>query len=334
MNFRSIGDLDQCIVSNLHKIPHDVDLIVGIPRSGMLAASILALYMNLPLTDLDGFLAGRMFNGGNRLEVRNGPSSVTECRKVLIVDDSVRSGQAMRAARRKIEKAQTIQDVIYLAVYATPDATGKVDIYLEICPLPRVFSWNVMHRDALKYVCMDIDGVLCRDPQPEENDDGPRYLEFLKTVEPMFLPTYPVGYLVTNRLEKYREATEAWLQEHNVVYGKLFMMDLPDKVARRASGAHALFKATVYRNTDANIFIESSRKQAGEIARLSGKPVLCIESQKLISPPGFYAGQLPSVTTATIVRKRKTSQKLRFAVMQIKSSIRKKLSICRKISWN
>ena len=38
-----------------HRVPHDVDLIVGIPRSGMLVASILSLKLNLPMTDLYAF---------------------------------------------------------------------------------------------------------------------------------------------------------------------------------------------------------------------------------------------------------------------------------------
>jgi len=37
---------------------------------------------------------------------------------------------------------------------------------------------------------------------------------------------------VTCRLEKYREETEAWLDEHGVTYDNLVMMDHPDMEAR------------------------------------------------------------------------------------------------------
>jgi uncharacterized HAD superfamily protein len=31
----------------------------------------------------------------------------------------------------------------------------------------------------LKKACFDIDGVLCADPLPEQNDDGEKYINFL-----------------------------------------------------------------------------------------------------------------------------------------------------------
>ena len=38
MNYRTISDLNQVILKRLHIIPRDIDLIVGIPRSGMFPA--------------------------------------------------------------------------------------------------------------------------------------------------------------------------------------------------------------------------------------------------------------------------------------------------------
>ena len=58
MHYRSVADLNEDIKANLHKIPEDVTLIVGVPRSGMLAANLIALYLNIPLTDIDNFIAG------------------------------------------------------------------------------------------------------------------------------------------------------------------------------------------------------------------------------------------------------------------------------------
>ncbi len=64
MNFRSIQDLNEAIVRGLPRIPRDVDLVVGIPRSGLLAGSILALHLNVPLTDLQGLIEGRTIQSG------------------------------------------------------------------------------------------------------------------------------------------------------------------------------------------------------------------------------------------------------------------------------
>ena len=43
MQLKTYNDLQKDIVGNLWKIPNDVDLIVGIPRSGILAASFIEI---------------------------------------------------------------------------------------------------------------------------------------------------------------------------------------------------------------------------------------------------------------------------------------------------
>ena len=57
MQIRSIADLAKTIRAQAHRIPAEVDLVVGIPRSGMLAASIIALAMNRNLLDLNSCLS-------------------------------------------------------------------------------------------------------------------------------------------------------------------------------------------------------------------------------------------------------------------------------------
>lgn len=291
MNFRTFSDLNRCIVTNLHRVPRNVQLVVGVPRSGLLAANLLALHLNLPLADLDGFLAGRMFESGHWRRSPNQPRSIAEMQTVLVVDDSIRSGTTLGAAREQVGQAHLPQRVLYGAIYATPEAIKKVDLYFEICCLPRMFEWNVMHHEDLKYACIDIDGVLCRDPAEEENDDGARYLQFLENAAPLIIPTQPVGFVVTCRLEKYRSETERWLQRYGVKYGELVMMDSPDRRARLASGAHGAFKAAVYRDTGALLFIESDRGQAVEIAAKARKPVFCVAHQEFIVPSCYPAVQ-------------------------------------------
>ena len=46
MNYRNIDDLNHCILQHLSILPRDFDLIVGVPRSGMFPANLLALYLN------------------------------------------------------------------------------------------------------------------------------------------------------------------------------------------------------------------------------------------------------------------------------------------------
>ena len=40
IEYRSIADMNNIIVKNLQKLPHDIDLVVGIPRSGLLPANL------------------------------------------------------------------------------------------------------------------------------------------------------------------------------------------------------------------------------------------------------------------------------------------------------
>lgn len=280
MNYRSVSALNRSVSDWIERMPRDWDLVVGIPRSGLLVANLLALHLNLPLADLDGYLAGRVLSSGRRLAER----TRQPVRKVLVVDDSVNTGGQIKQARQRINAASIGDKVSYAAAYVTSGAESQVDYYSEVIGSPRVFEWNLMHHSILLSSCLDIDGVLCRDPLETENDDGLQYARFLEKAEPRFLPSVPVGWLVTSRLEKYREPTEAWMKAHGINYRELIMLDLASKKERLRSGSHASHKSAAYLRTNADLFIESSLIQALEIAVLSGKPVYCVETSELVSP--------------------------------------------------
>jgi len=283
VNYRSIHDLSQDLLT--WELPPDIEVIVGIPRSGLLVASILSLHRNLPYTDLDGFLSGRMLSVGLTKKISEGCAGfLGKCRKALIIDDSCCSGREMGRVRQLLREAKPCHDVCFAAVYMNPGSERNVHFYRRLLPMPRLFEWNLLHTSTGTRGCWDIDGVLCRDPTPEENDDGPRYLQFISEVAARVRPSLPLGWIVTSRLEKYREATEAWLAKSGIAYDHLVMLDLPDKETRLAAKCHASFKASVYKEVAANIFVESAYSQAIEIARLSGKYTICFETQQCISP--------------------------------------------------
>ncbi len=289
MNYRSVSDLNHCIVANLHRLPRDIELVVGIPRSGVLAASLIALHRNLPLVDLDGFLEDRKWSGGERHELYCSTKD-PKATRALVVDDTVHRGNEMRRVKERIHAAGLGRHVVYACVYVAPQSQDKVDFWFEVIAPPRVFEWNLMHHSFLDDACVDIDGVLCRDPSPEENDDGPRYREFVASVEPLLIPTVRIGHLVTCRLEKYRDLTVSWLARHGVKYRKLVMMNYATKEERIAAGSHAQFKAQAYTRADGLLFIESDPGQAQEIAQVSGRPVFCLTTRNMFnpqSPPGF-----------------------------------------------
>ncbi|MEX1137664.1 MAG: phosphoribosyltransferase family protein [Balneolales bacterium] len=285
MEYRSFADLSNDITKNLYKLPVNVDLIVGIPRSGLLAGNLIALSLNIPLIDLDGFIENRKPSHGLSRETKARNFYPREAKHVLIVDDTILSGKSLAHAKNKIERASINQPMTYCTVYADPRNLDKVDVYLERLSSPRAFEWNIMHNHKLEHFCVDMDGVLCKDPTKDEMDDGPAYLSFLKNTQPLSLPSLKVGYLITSRPEEYRKETEAWLSKHNITYTKLYMPDLAGLKTHQKRNAQITFKTQVFKKyTGSRLFIESEQKQAMEIANITGKPVLCFSNQKLYTP--------------------------------------------------
>lgn len=284
MEYRSFADLAATIARNSYRLPGDIDLIVGIPRSGMLAANMLATHLNLPFLDLESFVAGldpyvgRTVRETMRVDGSHAPA------RVLVVDDSILSGESMIEVRERLAAAMPQADILYCAIYAAREDHPEIDLWLEVVGHPRIFQWNLMRHRRLGDACFDIDGVLCHDPAAEENDDGERYDAFLQNARPLHLPGVRVRHLVTSRLEKYRAQTEAWLRAHRVDYEQLWMLDVPSAEERRRLKMHAVHKARVYRKTNACLFVESEDRQAAEIADLSGRPVLSLEAHRMVWP--------------------------------------------------
>jgi uncharacterized HAD superfamily protein/hypoxanthine phosphoribosyltransferase len=278
MNFRNIADMNQIILRRLHILPRDFDLIVGIPRSGMLPANLLALYLNKPYTDIHSFKNGHIYKAGERSQFFDSK----DFKKILIVDDSIASGSAMTKSKELLKEVDPGFELSFCAVYIIPGKEQMVDYFFEIVPLPRYFQWNIFNHTTLDKACFDIDGVLCVDPLPEQNDDGAKYTDFVLNATPLYIPGSRIGTLVTSRLEKYRKETEHWLEKNNVKYNKLVMLDLPDMKARQRANNHARHKAESYKEPEYNLFVESSLSQALEINRITGKPVFCTENFEMI----------------------------------------------------
>lgn len=299
MNYRTISDLNQVILKRLYILPRDIDLIVGIPRSGMFPANLLALYLNLPVTDLGSFLNGHIYKAGERGRFID----IKQFKKILIIDDSIASGSAMLKCKEEVKPLEKMFDIKFGAIYVIPGKEYLVDYAFDIVPLPRYFQWNILNHSTLQKACVDIDGVLCVDPTTEQNDDGERYIDFLLHAKPLYIPGAKIGTLVTSRLEKYRKETETWLEKNNVKYNKLVMLDLPNKEARQKANCHASHKAKEYQAGSYALFIESSLSQAVEINQITHKPVLCTENFEMVfnSQSVFY--NIKSGQTMPFIRK-------------------------------
>lgn len=278
MRYVTITELSDIIRRNIWKIPHDIDLVVGVPRSGILPASMIALYLNANLGDIENLLEDRYFSIGR---TRRYMMKHQEIKKVLVVDDSVLSGGSMFEIQKKLEPLSSKYDITYLTPISSSHGTQYVDIYFEIIDEERIFEWNLFHHDSLTKACFDLDGVFCCDPKVD--DDGEQYIHFLETAKPLFIPTAPIGTIITCRLEKYRKQTEAWLSKYNINYKELVMLDMQTKAERLKWGKHGEYKGKYYKASDSNLFIESSYRQAQTIAKISHKDVICIETNSIIN---------------------------------------------------
>lgn len=241
---------------------------------------MIATHLQLPLADPRGFAMG-IVNGRSNTEARQG-------RRVLLVDDSCNKGDAMRRAIKQLPRGTKVTRLAVYGPYQLEKPEEACDIWLEVVGGPRVFAWNLWKHIRLPRWGFDFDGVLCRDPENHENDDGERYMDFLYRAEPLFLPARPLGHIVTGRLERYRAQTEAWLHRYGIQFESLKMMPYANKAERMAAmhggGGRGGWKAREAKRLGVELFIESSPKQAGIIAREAGIPVWCTATQSAFHP--------------------------------------------------
>ena len=279
VNLRSYGDLSSTIRNVSLVDPNDFDLIVGIPRSGLLVGLMLGMAWRKPVTDLDGLSERRVLKNGSTTE--NLPQlSVdfdVESLRILLVDDSCHTGSSLMNAKSKVLKSLPDCVLKSLCVYVSPRSKLAPDYFYEVLKPHHVFEWNFGRNMVLEQACLDIDGVLCPDPPVCETRDPDAYGQYLGNA-PILLKTHrEIKFLVTNRLECWRDQTEKWLARNDIQYQHLIMHPA-STVEERALRDPAWHKSRVYSNCDALLFVESEPGQAEEIFIRTGKPVLCFES--------------------------------------------------------
>lgn len=282
MKYRSISDMASLIRENLHLVPEDVDLIVGVPRSGILPAITIALLLNLRYADLDNLCEGRLSGTGSTKPGSRLIADLREAKHVLVIDDSLNRGYAMKEVRARLAQAGVGAKVSLCAIYVVPGGEAEVDVAFEVVPLPRIFEWNLPHHLYMQRTCMSIEGVLCRSPLPAEGAGAAAYARFLDETQPLMRPTQRIACLLSAQSEQHRAEVEAWLARHGILHERLVMLDLPAD-----PGGAALVKARFYGASPHMLFIEGDDEQSAAIAQISGKPVLSMERQDIVSPAAW-----------------------------------------------
>ena len=269
----------------MYKIPHDVDIVVGIPRSGMIPAAIISENLNIPLIDIYSFCNGNIngFGGGRYAsfgkKIKSG--------KVLVVDDTVWSGNSKKEAKELLKKYEGQFTFIYLVPYLEGPAEDQIDIFLEdVRPYTHNFStcvlyeWNLFNHYKVTNSIFDMDGVLCVDPPDERNTK--EYEEYIQNATPLVLPTPTIKSIVTYRLDKYRDITVNWLIKNNIKCANLVMFKANSWDERNSFCVPpSMFKAQFYQSSDAELFIESETDQAEQIYAITHKPVYCYKNNTM-----------------------------------------------------
>lgn len=282
MNFISYSQFYKDIASFEKQLPK-FDAVCGVPRSGLIPAAYIALRRNIRLVDLSALLqnsgesiANAYMRQSNPIIKYNKPFG----NKLLIVDDST-SDESVTFSELREKLKDTSLDITYGVVYRTSEKS-KTDLYLRDVAQPRLFEWNIWRNRKLEKILCDMDGVLCEDWKTIENDNDEAFANHVINAKPLYIPEWPIIAVVTSRLERYRKATEAWLQKYEVKYTKLIMHPAETPEVRRKLNDHAERKALAYKqNADSLLFIESDKNQAKKIHALTRKPVLCTDTMSL-----------------------------------------------------
>ncbi len=268
MNFKSIADMSKDVKEKLlMKLPRDISVVYGVPRSGLLPASIIAtaLGADLAVVGSDSVSGSRSSSFINK--VNEG--------RALVVDDTMYRGGAMRKALSVLGKKCST-----CVVYVSPESKHLVDYFAEVLPGPRFFEWNFNGIKATEGFVFDMDGVICEDPRVFD-DDGPEYQKEIATgVRPKYIPQVKIKAICTNRIERWRPETEAWLKRNNVSYGELIMQPYKTAEERRKKSSPSVMKSE-YFGKNGSVFVESHDRHASKISELTKKPVLSIESMRL-----------------------------------------------------
>ncbi len=250
----------------IKSLPPDFDIVVGIPRTGLLTASIVAVEFGKPLSTPDLIVEGRYW-----LTKRIKNNLNLQSARILIVDDSIGEGETIRETVEYIRKYLPEASTEVAVTYVFPPSTEKsVDYYFKaFTDRQPIWRRGLAHGKYGVPIAFGIDGVLCEEPPADKKD----YMIFIETAKPYKIPAYEIDFIITGRNELFRETTEKWLRENNVQYRELLMNSENENTVD--------FKSRMIRIKKPHLYVESSPSEALAIHRKTGCRILCIGNEKL-----------------------------------------------------
>ena len=279
INWVTNAQLCDIIRNNLWKLPRDIDGIICVPRGGLFVGSIIAEFLHKPLYTPTSFLEGNTL--GNGLALSN---TRTNFNKYLVIDDSTSSGNSFKNIQQLF--LDRSEQFIYVAAIGAKQDMPYCDIILDCVEEFRLFELNFFRSSWVCHCIFDIDGVLCKDPQPGIDLDEEKYINHLNNVEPLYLPQFPILSLCSHRLMKYASQTQQWLKKYNIEYNMLYLLDfnsIEEKLEKINSPELLNMKSWVYKQyPNALMFVESNFEEAKRIFQNTNRPILCIEKNIIL----------------------------------------------------
>ena len=266
-----VGDCIDLLIPKISQMK--ISGIVGVPRSGMLVSSICATSLNLPLYTLSQgkiVLCNSISEfGGSRMS-----DHVPNSGKLLVLDDTAFGGFTLEKIKTSLGN-----DYYYGALYARSQIIEKVDIFGKELEKPHLLEWHFFNSPHTENTLFDLDGVFSPNVPMSCCADNDKYEEYLSNVEPFYhrLPkTHKLKAIVTGRLDKFRKITEEWLEKYNIEYEDLIMFPTEKEKQRDANHVQevGIYKADVYKKSNAQFFMESEKSEGAIIKELSNKRVI------------------------------------------------------------
>lgn len=234
----------------------DCDAVVGIARSGLLPASVLATMLHLPLFSCgkDGSLT---FCGRGTRSVN---MEFARPRKILLIDDTTASGGTLRRTATIVKSRWPASEVVTAAIYGV---RATADITVRLYPGLHILEWNFFNAPWSDCIATDIDGVLI--------EDG-RILQRPHRA--------PVPVVVSARGMQHYEATARWLASVGITYRHLLMPDEP-LYGEAAGDWKAKALEPFVRNQIVRYVVESESVEAQIMHERLCIPVVCYREKKV-----------------------------------------------------
>jgi orotate phosphoribosyltransferase len=249
----------------------DAAAFIGIPRSGLLIANVLALHLNKHLLPMTWLRDVRRGGGGHARPLRRGGKALPPG-PIVVLDDSCLTGKTLKEVVGMFGQRQHGRPIHYAVPYTREDAPACITETYRSIPRQAVFAWNWAHQARFRTAVTDLDGVI-----HPEIQDGLRSPP--SAVRPLLIPSYPPLAIATGRRERYRPHTQAWLDHWRVDSGMGVHMMPTDKEEHADVGGVIGHKCAVARTTRAQWFVESSAVQAEGISYVV--PTLCTETWRM-----------------------------------------------------